>query len=147
MTKCLKRDVFTAFCLAAICYSMVIMSYVFYNPNPTGKKVGDCVIRAISKLTEQSWQDTYMDIAIAGYELGDMPSSNAVWAAYLKRRGYRRFVIPDSCPNCYTVHDFCRENPTGKFLLATGSHVVTVVEGNYYDAWDSGDEVPIFYWG
>lgn len=122
------------------------MSYVYYNPNPAGKKVGDCVIRAISKLTGRDWQTTYMDIALAGFELCDMPSSNNVWAAYLKRLGYRRHVIPDNCPDCYTVRDFCRDNRHGNFLLATGSHVVAVVNGDYYDAWNSGDEVPVYFW-
>ena len=76
----------------------------------------------------------------------DMPSSNAVWSEYLKRCGYKRYVIPDTCPDCYTVKDFCRDNPRGKFLLATGSHVVAVKDGDYFDAWDSGNEVPIYYW-
>ena len=122
------------------------MSYIYFNPNPLGKRVGDCVIRAIGKLTGQDWETVYRDIAEAGFELCDMPSSNAVWAAYLKWHDYRRFVIPDTCPNCYTVRDFCHDNPQGKFLLATGSHVVTVVDGDYYDAWDSGDEVPVYFW-
>ena len=122
------------------------MAYIYFNPNPLGKRVGDCVIRAIGKLTGQDWETVYRDIADAGFELCDMPSSNAVWAAYLKRLGYRRFVIPDTCPNCYTVRDFCFDNPQGKFLLAAGSHVVTVVNGDYYDAWDSGDEVPVYFW-
>lgn len=122
------------------------MSYIYFNPNPMGKRVGDCVIRAISKLTGRNWESTYLGIMTAGFELCDMPSSNNVWAAYLKRLGYRRNVIPDTCPNCYTVRDFCLDNPRGIFLLATGSHVVTVVDGDYYDAWDSGDEVPIYYW-
>ena len=122
------------------------MSYIFFNPNPVGKKVGDCVIRAVSKLLGQSWETTYLGIATTGFELCDMPSSNNVWAAYLKRKGFRRFVIPDTCPNCYTVRNFCLDNPHGKFLLATGSHVVTVIDGDYYDAWDSGDEVPAYFW-
>ena len=122
------------------------MSYIHFNPNPTGKKVGDCVIRAVSKLLGQSWETTYLEIAMTGFELCDMPSSNNVWAAYLKRKGFRRFVIPDTCPNCYTIRDFCLDNPRGEFLLATGSHVVTVVDGDYYDAWDSGDEIPIYFW-
>ena len=122
------------------------MAYIFFNPNPLGKRVGDCVIRAIAKLTAKDWQTVYRGIAQAGFELCDMPSSNAVWAAYLKRLGYRRFVIPDTCPNCYTVRDFCFDNPRGKYLLATGSHVVTVINGNHYDAWDSGNEIPVYYW-
>ena len=122
------------------------MAYIYFNPNPLGKRVGDCVIRAIGKLTGQDWETVYRDIADAGFELCDMPSSNAVWAVYLKRLGYRRFVIPDACPNCYTVRDFCLDNPQGKFLLATGSHVVTVINGDYYDAWNSGDEIPVYFW-
>ena len=122
------------------------MSYIFFNPNPLGKRVGDCVVRAVAKLTEQDWETVYRGIAQAGFELCDMPSSNAVWAAYLKQLGYRRFVIPDTCPNCYTVRDFCFDNPRGRFLLATGSHVVTVINGNHYDAWDSGNEIPVYYW-
>lgn len=122
------------------------MSYVYYNPNPAGQRVGDCVIRAISKLTGQDWKSTYIGVAVQGYVSYDMPSSNAVWAEYLRRRGFKRYVIPDTCPDCYTVKDFCIDNPQGAFLLATGSHVVTVIDGDYYDAWDSGAEVPLSYW-
>ena len=122
------------------------MGYVYFNPNPAGKRVGDCVIRAISKLTNQSWAETYIAVTLKGYELYDMPSSNYVWASYLKDGGYRRFVIDDTCPDCYTISDFCRDNSKGKYLLATGSHVVTVIDGNYFDAWDSGQEVPIYCW-
>lgn len=122
------------------------MAYIYFNPNPLGKRVGDCVIRAIAKLTRQDWATVYIGITTTGYELCDMPSSNAVWAAYLNRLGYRRFVIPDTCPQCYTVRDFCIDNPKGNFLVATGSHVVAVSNGDYFDAWDSGEEIPIYYW-
>ena len=76
----------------------------------------------------------------------DMPSINKVWDEYLRRYGFYRNVIPNMCPTCYTVLDFCRDHPTGKFVLATGSHVVAVVNGDYYDSWNSGNEVPIFYY-
>ena len=75
-----------------------------------------------------------------------MPSTNEVWAAYLKSLGFTRHVIPNTCPSCYTVRDFCFDNPIGTFLLATSNHVIAVVNGNYYDTGDSGYEVPMFYW-
>ena len=76
----------------------------------------------------------------------DMPSSNAVWGSFLQKNGYVRKIIPNMCPECYTVIQFCIDNPHGKFLLATGTHVIAVIDGNYYDTWDSGDEIPIYYW-
>lgn len=120
--------------------------YRYYNPNPLGKQVGDCVIRGISRITNQSWEDTYIGIVLQGYKLKNMPSANEVWENYLSERNFKRIMLPDTCPMCYTVKDFCIDYPEGIYLLATGSHVVAVEDGNYYDAWDSGNEVPVYYW-
>lgn len=119
--------------------------YVFSNPNPAKILVGDCVVRGISILTDKSWEYTYMELLVQGYEMYDMPSSNEVWGGYLQGQGYRRNIIPNLCPSCYTVKQFCEDNPQGRFLLATGSHVIAVIDGSYYDTWDSGDEVPIYF--
>ena len=120
--------------------------YRYYNPNPTGKQVGDCVIRAVSLVTNQTWDDSYIGISLTGYKLKDMPSSNYVWGSYLSDLGFSRKILPDTCPECYTVKDFCEDHPKGIFLLATGSHVIAVCGGDYYDAWDSGNEIPVYYW-
>ena len=120
--------------------------YIPFNPNPDKKLVGDCVIRAVSKVTNQDWKTVYINIALQGFMMRDMPTSNAVWGAYLYSQGFKRAVIPNTCPDCYTVKDFCKDNQKGIFLLATGTHVVAVENGNYYDSWDSGDEIPIYYW-
>ena len=63
-----------------------------------------------------------------------------------KKQGYSRFVIPNTCPYCYTVKQFCKDHPYGKYLLALDGHVVAVIDGDYYDTWDSGNEVPIYFW-
>ena len=108
--------------------------------------MGDCVIRAISKSLNKDWEDTYLDIVMKGYMMHDMPSSNAVWGQYLIENGFKRYVIPDSCPECYTVERFTQDNPDLVGILATGTHVIAVANGNYYDTWDSGNEIPIYYW-
>ena len=123
------------------------MAYVNYNPNPVRKLVGDCVIRAISKTLDMDREDVYLDIMVQGFNMHDMPSSNDVWGTYLFEHGFRRYVIPDTCPNCYTVRQFVNDNPDMTGILATGTHVIAVGgDGNYYDTWDSGDETVIYYW-
>ena len=122
------------------------MSYKYYNPNPNSKSVGDCVVRAISKIMGYSWDKTYIELSIQGYLMKDLPDSNQVWDSYLRGCGFQRRIIPNTCPDCYTVKDFCDDHPYGEYILATGSHVVASKFGNYYDSWDSGSEVPIFYY-
>ena len=120
--------------------------FIPYNPNPEGKFVGDCVVRALTKALNKDWEYVYMEVVAQGYNDYDMPSSNSVWGNVLKNNRFHRHIIPDTCPNCYTIKDFCIEHPYGEYILATGTHVVAVKDGNYYDAWDSGNEVPIYYW-
>lgn len=122
------------------------MGYVFYNPNPAGKNVGDCVIRAISKAMDWDWEKTYSEITLQGYIMSDMPSANKVWGALLKNHGFKKYILPDTCPDCYSIQEFCADRPKGTYVIATGSHVVAVENGNYYDTWDSGDETPIYYY-
>ena len=75
-----------------------------------------------------------------------MPSANYVWGSYLRRCGWNRSAIPNSCPDCYTVADFAAEHPDGTYILAMATHVVCVENGDWLDTWDSGDEVPLYYW-
>lgn len=121
------------------------MAFVYNNPNPIKNLVGDCVIRGIALLTDKSWESVYWNVVLQGGMMYDMPSSNEVWGSYLKSLGYNRQVIPNQCPDCYTVKDFCADHDSGRYLLATGTHVIAVIDGNYYDTWDSGDEVPVYY--
>ena len=117
------------------------------NPNPTGARVGDCVIRAISIALGIDWDQAYIELAIQGFVLKDMPSSNHVWGSYLQSKGFEKYVIPDTCPDCYTVKDFCNDAPFGTYVLGTGTHAICVIVdesgGNYFDLWDSGDETPV----
>lgn len=117
-----------------------------FNPNPVGNRVGDCTVRAICKATGREWNDIYINLCVHGLFNGDMPSANSVWGAFLRSQGFKRHIIPDTCPDCYSVAQFAEEHPQGIYILALSGHVVTVVDGHYYDSWDSGSEVPVYYW-
>jgi hypothetical protein len=123
----------------------IIKMYSEYNPNPHNRRVGDCVIRAISKVLEMSWEDVFLALCLLGYVMGDLPSSNQVWGRFLRENGFTREAIPNDCPDCYTIEDFCAEHPQGIYVIGTGTHAVAIVDGCYYDTWQSGNETPIYY--
>ena len=109
--------------------------YVYYNPNPVAARVGDCAVRAISKVLNISWEDAYAKLAVNAFRMGDMPSSNNVIASVLRMNGFYRENLPDFCPDCYTVEDFARNNPVGTYVLGTGQHVIAIVDGDWFDSW------------
>ncbi len=122
------------------------MSYAYYNPNPAGRSVGDCAIRAVARTLGKSWESAYVGLALEGFFRGDLPNADSVWGPYLKRYGYTRRLLPDECLNGYTVADFASDNPRGTFVLSMpGRHVVSIVDGTIFDSWDSGGEVPTYY--
>lgn len=117
-----------------------------FNNNPTGRRVGDCAVRAVSRALDVDWETAFAMIAKNAFAMGDMPSSDSVWGAVLRQNGFYKKAIPNTCPDCYTARDFCRDNPKGVFVLGFGGHVATVVDGDLYDSWNSEDEIPIYFW-
>lgn len=114
------------------------------NPNPCGIYVGDCVIRALSIALNKEWDKIYLDLCLLGFLECDMPNANHVWGKYLEDHGFISRTL--SATSNATVRSFCLDHPRGLYILATGAHVVTVIDGQYYDAWDSGNERPIYVW-
>jgi len=116
-----------------------------YNPNPRGINTGDCVIRAICRATDKTWEKVYAELTIKGLQEAMWGDTNTVWEKYLKENGFVKELLPNTCPDCYTIADFANEHKAGTFIVATGTHVVTVKDGRYFDTWDSGYLIPSYY--
>ena len=132
--------------------------YIHYNDNPFNLDVGDCVIRAISVALNYNWFMVHDELSFLSRKMADMPSSNRVWKEYLRQKGWKERTVDTNCPNCITLKNFCRTHPRGRYIVSlcemssaqnniivTGSHVVAVIDGDYYDTWDSGADVPLSY--
>lgn len=120
------------------------MSYVYKNPNPCNRTVGDCAVRAVATALDLTWQDAFLKIVTEAYGQCDMPSSNSVITSVLKAYGFRRMEIKNPCSRFCTIQGFCKEYQKGVYVLFANNHVVTAIDGNYYDIWDSGGETIIF---
>ena len=112
------------------------------NINPCGELVGDCVVRAIGLLLGKSWDEVHNDLSRESFFACDMSNSNKVWAKYLEKFGY----IGEQLAGNKTVSELAKVIQDRKYLLATSTHVVTVIDGDYYDTWDSGNIIPLFIW-
>lgn len=121
------------------------MPWIKYNPNPSNKHTIDCVVRAVSIAEGIPWEEAHKQLSEKARKEADMPSVNPVWADYLKERGYYLIGLPNTCPRCYTVADFAYDYNHGTYVLGTGDHAVAVIDGNYIDTWDSGNEVPMYF--
>lgn len=117
-----------------------------FNNNPALRRVGDCAVRAVSVALGVDWETAYDLIADAGYNMGDMPSSDSVWGAVLRQHGFYRYAVPNYCPDCYSATDFAYDHPHGVYVLGFGGHVATIRDGLLFDSWDSSNEIPQFYW-
>lgn len=117
----------------------------YYQPNPRQIDVGDCTVRAICAVTRLNWYTVHKALCDLSADMADMPSADRVWWTLLEQFGFSKRRLIDRCPDCYTVSDFAKEHPRGAYILGPHEHAVAVIDGDYWDSWDSGATVPTYY--
>ena len=119
-------------------------TYQYYQPNRKDlkDKVGDCQVRALSKVLGLTWLQTF-DLTIPicrelqTYTIFDcdlnktktaMSKFGFVYTGVSNKKGSKR----------PTVKSFALSHPKGKYILSVAHHAVAVIDGVYYDTWDCG---------
>lgn len=120
--------------------------YEYYEPNPVRTGAIDCSTRALSKALDVSWEKAYLMKALNGLLMGNEGVADEVWGSVLRENGFRREAIPNSCPDCYTVADFCEDHSKGIYVVKSENHAACVVDGVLYDSFNSENNVPSYYW-
>lgn len=112
-----------------------------FNPNPLGKDVDDCSIRAYCAAADIEW-DTAFDYAceIGGNEkdiINSVKVCDKVITEKLKMvlNKESKKVKPK---NRQTVMEFACTHPEGTYILVCNRHACTVKNGRYYDSFNSG---------
>lgn len=117
------------------------------NSNPLGRKVGDCAIRAIAAALDTDWDAAYCLLASCGYDVKNVMNADSVIGGTLRKHGFNRSAIPNTCPDCYSAEEFCLEHRKGIYVLFFGGHVACARDGILLDTWDSSREIPQYFWG
>lgn len=116
--------------------------FCFYNANPMGRRVNDCTIRAISRATGRSWDETYRELSLYAQALAVMPDDVFYIDAYLNEHFEKIFLCKRN--NKLTVGDFIERNPYGTYLITMNGHITCVEDGVIYDTFNPSDR---FIWG
>lgn len=114
----------------------------YYQPNKKDlkDKYGDCVIRALTKALGMEWMEVFEELLPYAKELQCMPNSKCCYEKYLTDKGFTYIGISNKKGSKRpTVQSFAKNHKEGTYFLNLANHVVAVVDGYFYDTWDSGD--------
>lgn len=117
-----------------------------YEPNPVRTGAIDCSTRALAKALDISWERAYVMKSLNGFLMGNESVADEVWGSVLRQHGFRREIVPNTCPDCYTVEDFCNDHPEGVYVVKSEDHVATVKDGVLFDSWPSQGKTVIYFW-
>ena len=106
----------------------------YHNSNPEKREVNDCVIRAISKAENRSWDEVYSELSTLAQNQRILLDDMRFVEPYLDSK-YNRV-----CYKCkgyrMTVDEFIERNPKGTFLVTMQAHITCVKNGILFDTWD-----------
>ena len=72
-------------------------TYKFCNPHPDGKRVRDCVKRAICLAEGRDYRDVKNELNRLKRELGlEKFNSNENWKTYVERKNYKKLSFPST---------------------------------------------------
>lgn len=122
--------------------------FEYFQPNPKENKTTDCTIRAICAVTGLSWYEVFDKVIAEARKECIYPNDHRFMEQRLKIFGLVKKTIPrpKRGEKSMTVQKFCKEHPTGKYVLLTAHHNIGVINGKYYDTFvDTGSKVYTYY--
>lgn len=114
--------------------------FKYYNKNPYGRHIEDCVIRSLSLLTNRNWDEMYQELAYYSSQYGYMTDNVEFVEDYLDDR------YPRECHYSKTVGEFAKEFPYGMYAVTMPNHITAIIDGVIYDTFDPSDRIMRCSW-
>ena len=114
--------------------------YNYYNANPYNRHIDDCVVRAISVLTNRNWYDVYDELSDLASDKGLMFDSVEFVEDYLDKR------YPRQCHYAKTVGEFANEFPYGKYAVTMNGHITAILNGTIKDTFNPSNKIMRCAW-
>lgn len=123
--------------------SSATKTYQYFQPNKKDlkDKFGDCTIRALCKALDKEWFEVF-DLLIPYEREFQCPFSGftlEMQKPVFEALGFNYYGISNAKGSKRpTVEQFAKAHKSGVYVLNVAHHLVTVVDGRYYDTWDCG---------
>ena len=118
------------------------MKWVYYNVNPLGERLPDCVIRAISLAANIPYYDTY-DLL---QDIGDVFSCDELCVDCYSNLLTQVFGYEMCDGNGKAVSEIGEEHPDDILIVRLKGHLTCVIRNILFDIWDCTDEICDRYW-
>lgn len=119
----------------------------FYNANPAGKRTTDCVIRAISTATDQTWEETFNGLAQLSLQTHYMIDDPVLYNKYLRSIGWEKQKQPRHQDNTrIRAREFVETHKKTYIAHLGHNHIACIKDGQVWDTWDSSGEIVGNYW-
>lgn len=116
------------------------MNYRFYNANPKGLLIDDCVLRAISVAEGISWSECQEKLSHLANKEGRLLNEVIFVEKYLDKR------YPRKCIKNMTIGEFAKICPKGNYVVSCNGHVVAVLNNVIVDTFDSSKRIMKCCW-
>lgn len=124
--------------------------FCYYNANPKQRITFDCVIRAISAFTGDTWADTYRQMVEVAIKHAVSHDGKDGIKHYMNSKGYVMHKMPRRADNSrYTAAEFCREIAVAgnEYVLSLAGHLAYVdANQRVRDIWDCTGKSVGNYW-
>lgn len=122
---------------------MEVLGFEYFNINPKGEHIKDCVCRAISTATELKYEmvEDLLDLTANHYNCEKLCVCcyNNLLEQVLH---YKR----TDCNFDVTVRDVAENHPTDKLIIRVNAHLTCSINGTVLDIWDCTNELVDCYW-
>lgn len=116
--------------------------YIYYNNNPKGKRIGDCVVRAISKALEID----YKTVGSMLLENSQKNNCHVITRDCYSKLLEKQFGLKRMKANNITVGELANLLQDHKLLIRIKNHLTCSIYGDVYDIWNPENEMVDVFW-
>lgn len=84
-----------------------MLKFTYKNNNPKENEIGDCVIRAISEATGDTWENTMINVVKSTVKTGYIFNQNNVYFDYIEKNGFSK--IDENDIRGKTIEEYINE--------------------------------------